>query len=125
MKVKDPVFLNISNHPSEDWSQEQKQAALALGRLVDYPFPPVRPEADPEEIRELAGKVCRDLEKYSDFVAMVQGESTLTYEIVRRIKEQGCTAVAACTAREANVHMRDDGSAVKESVFRFVRFREY
>ena len=33
------MFLNLSNHPSANWSQEQTEAAMRLyGEIVDLPW---------------------------------------------------------------------------------------
>lgn len=45
------VFINCSNHPSERWSREQKQAAEGYGEIVDLPFPEVDPSWDAGQVR--------------------------------------------------------------------------
>jgi CRISPR-associated protein Csx16 len=53
--------------------------------------------------------------------ALVQGEFTLAFEIVRRLQERNITCLAATTKR----HVEDSGEGRKTSTFRFVRFRSY
>lgn len=47
------IFVNFSNHPSENWSNEQISAAKCIvsgGSIVDIAFPQVSGEADESEI---------------------------------------------------------------------------
>ena len=125
MRAEETVFVNLSNHPSGFWGAEQRQAAESIGRIVDVAFPAVQAEASAESVREMAAAVCSELEAYSCPVVMVQGEFTLTYHIVRILKEKGIRAVASCSTREAVETMQPDGSTVKNSTFRFVQFRDY
>ena len=40
------MFINLSNHPSLKWNEDQKKAALEMGgRIIDMPFPPVPADA--------------------------------------------------------------------------------
>lgn len=56
---------------------------------------------------------------------MCQGEFTLSYAIIKRLKERGICAVAACSRREAEEILQEDGSTRKKVVFHFEGFREY
>ena len=38
------MFVNLSNHPSSNWTPEQISAAG--GNVVDLPFPQVLPDGD-------------------------------------------------------------------------------
>ena len=53
--------------------------------------------------------------------AMVQGEFTLAFTLVRRLQRRGIICLAATTKRV--VEMLDDGSTLRKFVF--VRFRPY
>ena len=44
------MFLNFSNHASENWGEEQSAAAGKYGKIVDFPFPQVDSKASTEEI---------------------------------------------------------------------------
>ena len=37
------VFINLSNHRSENWGNDQIEAASRFGEIVDLPFPNVEP----------------------------------------------------------------------------------
>ena len=115
------VFGNISNHPSAEWSEEQKKAACVLADCVrDFPFPEVPPDADPGWI-EAAAAAFEDSLPPETTHALVQGEFTLTMALVKRLQEKGIRCLAATTERA--VEKTEDGREVR--AFRFVRFREY
>jgi len=125
-------FLNISNHPWGQWSQEQIAAARRIAPvLVDIPFPAVPPEAESHEVERLADRLVADLQAGNLKLpgnswrfardAMVQGEHTLTAVLVRRLQDIGITAYAATTERVVAV----DNEGRKVSTFRFVKFRPY
>jgi CRISPR-associated protein Csx16 len=119
-----PVFVNLSSHPNSDWSETQRQAALRLApEIKDLRFPSVPPEAGIVEIAALADRVVARLatELPGATHAMVQGEFTLAYALVRELQKRGIVCLAATTGRE----VLEDSGGVKTSRFEFVRFREY
>ena len=115
------VFLNLSNHPLSEWGEPQKQQALGFGceDLVDMPFPAVPPDATTEQVRELAAETVRRIPQ-SVTHAMVMGEFTLTFELVRRLQKRGVRCLVATTTRD--VEQRGDEKVVR---FHFEGFREY
>lgn len=119
------MFLNISNHPSSNWSAEQIEAAWQLsGEIVDLPFPVVDPAGDETYIAELADDLCTkviEIVNGQNAVVHLMGEMTLTFALVQRLSIQGITCVAATTQREIMEY--PDGR--KESIFKFVKFRKY
>ena len=119
------VFVNLSNHPSAQWSQEQKTAALIYGEIVDVPFPPVPPSCSEKEIEELArktiGAVMQAAYPASQVTVHAMGEMTLTYRVVSQLKARGMCCVASTSQRVAN----DLGDGEKLSQFHFVEFRKY
>lgn len=123
-EVAPKIFLNVSNHPLEVWSDEQRKAAQEYGILDEIPFPQVSPELPPTEFDTLIKSILSQiLEKISGKNATVHimGEMTLTYALVKRLQAAGIRCVASTTERCVKEY--DDGT--KESVFKFVRFREY
>jgi hypothetical protein len=114
-------FINITNHPSTGWSEEQTKAALALAeRIEDIAFPDVPPTATLAEVEDLAMAVACEVPVEASY-ALVQGEFTLAFEIVRCLQARGIKCLAATTERRATI--APDGS--KTSVFSFVQFRQY
>jgi len=124
----DNIFLNLSNHPSAYWADEQMKAAQAIApRILDFRFPNVPPEWGTLDIRNLADKIVNDLLSLDNGAvmrrikgAMLQGEHTLTFALVHRFQQHGVPCYAATTERQV-----EDADGRKTSVFRFVRFRAY
>lgn len=116
------MFINLTNHPSSGWSEEQKRAAKEYGEIIDVSFPEIGPDFTSKEVNELADKVVESIRKMDDYpVVHVMGEMTMTYAIVSRLKAIGITCIASTTER--NIVMMPDGRKVSE--FKFVQFREY
>ena len=117
------MFINLSNHPSLKWNEEQKNAAIEMGgRIIDMPFPPVPADADEEWISKKAREVVEEIKKVSEPInpVMVQGEFTLTFAVVSRLISEGFIPVAATTERI--VEERDGKKVV---TFNFKGFRRY
>ena len=119
------VFVNLSNHPSVDWSEEQKKAALAYGEIVDVSFPSVPSSCSDKAMQKLADKAVGAVVKAAyparEVTVHVMGEMTLTYRIVNKLKARGIRCLASTSDRVAS----DIGNGEKTSQFHFVEFREY
>ncbi|MBP9750387.1 MAG: hypothetical protein KBC95_00920 [Candidatus Peribacteraceae bacterium] len=114
-------FINVSSHPSAKWNPEQTAAALALAAdgIQDVQFPNVPPTATEADIATLADSIAAQIP--DNAAAMVSGEFTLTYAIIRRLRARGLTVVAATTDR-----VKTEVSPGKfEMVFTFVKFRAF
>ena len=119
------MFINLSNHPSSNWSTEQKDAAARLGgEIVDLPFPVVEPSGDESYIAALADEYCGkvlEMAKVENTVVHLMGEMTLTFAIAQRLQAHNILCLASTTQRETIEY--SDGH--KESFFKFVKFRKY
>lgn len=119
------MLINLTNHPSEQWSEKQKRAAQVLfGGVVDYPFPDVDPEAETEEVWELAGRIVEDvLGRWSGqrITVLVQGEFTLTVALVYMFERAGVECVCATARRQ----VEDLGGGRTLRRFEFCGFRRY
>ena len=119
------MFINLSNHPSANWSAEQTEAAKRLyGAIVDLPFPAVDPAGDEAYIAALADEYCQNVLVISgdeNVTVHLMGEMTLTFALLQRLLSHGILCVASTTRRETVEY--PDGR--KESSFKFVRFRKY
>jgi hypothetical protein len=118
------MLLNLSNHPSEDWSPEQKQAVnQKYGNIQDMPFPQINPHWTTEQVIEIARQYCNDIIKINPQPAAVHlmGELTFTFALVTKLKSAGIPCIASTTERI--IKFEQDGT--KHSTFRFVRFRHY
>jgi len=119
------IFINFSNHPSANWSKEQINEALKYGEIIDIPFPEVDPKLDTEEISQLACEYTKKILEYKPVAVLCQGEMTLSFKVVEKLKSKGILVLAACTAREASNETLEDGSVLRKNKFKFVRFRSY
>lgn len=116
-----PVFLNISNHPSAEWEDAQRQAALACApTILDIAFPRVTPEADEGAVATLRDAILAQVPAGTTH-AMVQGEFTLAFALVRELSSRGILCLAATTERD----VIDLENGEMQRRFRFVRFRSY
>lgn len=78
-----------------------------------------------EDVHRTAQKIAVEVKGLKPDAVMCQGEFTLTYALVKAMKECGITVVAACSQRCTEETTDENGNTVKKAVFRFVQFREY
>ena len=118
------IFINLTNHPSSEWSEKQLQTAKALGEICDMPFPNIPPEASTFDVNRLADGFASDILKKGrpeDIVVHVMGEHSFTYAMVSRLKSHNIKCVLSTTAHATQ--MLPNGN--KLSRFHFIQFREY
>lgn len=120
-------FVNHSNHNSTRWTNTQLEAAKAYGDIIDIPFANVPPTASKADVEALAEKAVSEIMNAKPSVAMVQGEMTLVYNVVKRLENEGIKCVAACTRRRTDEEVQKLAAAglTKEGMFEFMGFREY
>lgn len=121
------IFVNFSNHPSENWSNEQISAAKRIvsgGSIVDIAFPQVSGEADESEISRTADKYAKEIISLNPSAVMCQGEFGICLEVVTTLKNNGIKVLYSCSERKT-LETVIDNRTEKTSVFKFVRFREY
>lgn len=110
---------------SVTWSIEQEQAAFKYGPIIDMHFPNVDPNASEYEILELADEYYERVMALSPDCVMCSGEFTLSYALISRFLKNGVKVVAACSERVVNEKTDKNGCAHKETIFKFVKFREF
>lgn len=116
------IFINLSNHPSEGWSEEQLAAAHEYGEIVDIHFPNIEPSFTSSMVNSLADVTIDTITAFGiDIVVHIMGEMTFTYAVVSRLKAMHIKCFASTTER--NTIITTDGK--KLSDFKFVQFREY
>ena len=54
------MFINLTNHPSADWSEEQLKAAHQYGEVVDLSFPDIKPYYTKEEVLRIVKEYYAD-----------------------------------------------------------------
>jgi hypothetical protein len=121
------MLINLSNHPSEKWSDLQLRAASEqFCKVVDLPFPDISPDGDELYIEEIANDYFDKIESLSSKYGCkptihLMGEMNFTCNLLVKLINAGYECVASTTRRETIE--RADG--IRESTFRFVRFRKY
>ena len=118
-------FYNISNHPSAEWSEVQREAAKALvdgGYIIDLAFPNVDPRSTSKEVQDMAWGVMEQVP--SRGICMIQGEAGLAFGLIMVALIRRCSVYAATTERKVVESVGLDGVTVKTATFEFVGFRD-
>lgn len=118
------LLINLSNHPYENWSAEQKEAAKEYGEVRDMPFPAIDPEEDTEQIRERADEYISKIIKLNAEYAItvhLMGEMSFVVYTVSRLTERGIRCICSTSERDTE----DLGGGEKKVSFHFKRFRDY
>lgn len=120
------MLINITNHPSALWSKAQTQAALEqFGPIEDLPFPLVRAEMSDEEIGKLTRSYLSQILDCDHPTVLLQGEFIFTYRLIVLLKEHRIPVVACQSNIEREEYQDENGNTVKQTVYRFGRFRAY
>lgn len=119
-------FVNFSNHPLENWTDAQKNAAAALaeGPLTDLPFPQVSADADEAAVAELAEQYAAEIIAMHPAAVMCMGEFGVCFQVVHLLKQYGIQCVYSCAERQVTEQKTPDGTR-KYVCFVFRRFRYY
>ena len=118
------TIINLSNHPSSNWNEEQQAAAREYGEIKDLPFPNIDENLDEKGIDILTNEyleMIRELSGGKPCAIHIMGEMTFTHTLVNKLKAEGYTCIASTTKRD--VELLPDGS--KQVKFHFCRFRKY
>lgn len=119
------MFLNFTNHPIAQWSEEQLSAARQYGEIREMLFPIVPPEWDINRVCSLADELFESVYALQPDAVLCQGEMTLTYQLVKRMCAAGIPVLCACNLRDTKEELLSDGSTQKLSRFVFCGFRYY
>lgn len=121
------MLINLSNHPSAQWSPEQLSIAKKLyGKISDLAFPAIDPHWDSAAVKLLAEnyllKIKELLTESEDELNAVHivGEYTFSFRLVELLKKNNISAVCSTTLR-----ISAENNGIKTSQFRFIQFREY
>ncbi len=113
------MLINLSNHPSLNWTTEQ--LAAAGNKVIDMPFPLISPDGDETYIETITNEYLTKIMEIKGVTAVhIMGEMNFTYSLVNKLKANGIKCVASTTKREV---VEENG--LKISKFNFVRYREY
>lgn len=118
------MLLNLSNHPSNNWGRDQKDAAIKqFGGILDFPFPNISPSASLIEVQDLAMSVFKQILalEIPNLSIHLMGEFTFCYQLLKLFEIQKIKCFASTTIRVVTI--KPDG--MKMSVFQFKEFRPY
>ena len=130
------MLINLTNHPYEHWSKEQKEAAeRQFGEVVDMQFPDIPADADDDYVVKLAVKYANKIENLFDSYVPkggkitrlydngvhLMGEMTFCYALIDYLGTEMDLFYASTTERR--VSYDDNGNKVVD--FKFVNFRNY
>lgn len=123
------MFINISNHSSSKWSEQQLAAAKKLGgEIADFALPNIPPTASQAEVRRMAKAIAADaigsVPLGESATAMVAGPLGFCRAAVKVLENAGIPCVEACSERSTSETVLPDGSTRKVTNFHFVQFRE-
>lgn len=119
------LFLNFTNHPYENWSEEQKKAAQEIGEIKDLPFPAISPQLSADQIKELAKSYVEKIVEMSPSCVLCQGESVFSSLMAFSLTEKNIRTVSAVSERSVLEYQDENGRTVKKSIFKFCGFRDY
>ncbi len=115
------MLLNLSNHPSSTWPENQMNTAIQqYSKVDDLPFPAINPEWTADEVRQLAEQYEIKIRHLNPTAVHIMGELTFSFMLVNKLKEIGIPCIASTTNR-----VTTEKNGIKTSVFEFVRFRAY
>lgn len=123
--VKPRLLINLSNHPSDKWSEAQRNAADQYGEIVDLTFPQIGESADEESVAQEVNNYFKKIVDYTrdhDVTVHLMGEMTFTFALINRLQAMGITCIASATQR---IVEEIPGENKKITKFAFARFREY
>jgi len=115
------MLLNLSNHPSNLWPQNQLKLAQQLYHsITDLPFPKVAPESNSDQLEMLVEEYELLVRKANPIAVHIMGELTFTHRLVNKLKAIGIPCIASTTERKVSID-----NNIKTSQFQFVQFRDY
>lgn len=116
------MLLNLTNHPSVNWPENQKSTAVeTYGNVKDMSFPQIDPNWDEDRIDQLAAEYALKIREINPTAVHIMGEMTFAFRLIAKLKEDRITCLASTTERIAE----EDNKGNKISIFSFVRFRKY
>lgn len=132
-------FINLTNHPSNGWSEKQINAAKMYGKkltfdgkelqadekpnqIIDYSFPNIPPNATSRKVFDFVDYAFNKIVEMEDVnFVLLQGEFTFVVKLSALLKSSGYKVGCATTERVSV----ENPDGTKTSKFEFVQFREY
>lgn len=116
------MLLNLSNHPSTSWPENQMKAAISQFEAVtDMPHPVIDPESDTDDVLLVAEDVYASIRKVDPQDIHLMGEHTFCHALIPMLQNAGYPVWCSTTKRSVS-HISE--TEVRRT-FTFVRFRKY
>ena len=115
------MLLNLTNHPSGQWSKKQYDYTIELYKqVIDLPFPQISPALDSASLNFLVDEYEQKIRQFNPLVVHIMGEMTFSFRLVQKLKALGILCIASTTER-----ITEQIGNTKNSRFEFVQFRVY
>ncbi|MFN3588392.1 MAG: hypothetical protein ACK4UP_03355 [Spirosomataceae bacterium] len=115
------MLLNLTNHPSEGWPENQRNEAVKRYQsILDWPFPSIPPALSSEELDNWVSDYQHKIIAIQPTAVHVMGEMTFCFRLIEKLKSAGIACIASTTER---VTVQKEN--VKTAYFEFVQFRAY
>jgi hypothetical protein len=117
------MLLNLSNHPNQNWTIEQRIAAeKQFGTITDLAFPAIDPTDTTDDVNQLAADYLSKIKATPSVSAVhLMGEMTFVVALVQLL--QKAKIMVVCSTTQRTVLEEQDGR--KTVQFHFVQFRAY
>ena len=119
------MLINLSNHPYEFWSENQREVASQFGEVIDLPFPNISPDATTDQLLPLIDEYYNRVVAYGDnsrVVVHLMGEMTFTFMLVARLLQANYRCISSTTER---IVKNSTATGEKTVLFQFINFRDY
>ena len=132
--MKNYIFINLSNHPTDKWSEAQKAAVINKyqpKQIIDIAFPPINPEWNLDRVRTLVHayreEIINHLQDKDDYIILhIMGEMCFTHALVNMMSAYKVNCICSTTKRVVTTKYDDNGVEIgKETQFEFCKFRDY
>lgn len=115
------MLLNLTNHPSSQWSKKQFDHAIELYQeIIDLPFPQISPALDSASLNFLVEEYEHKIRQIAPSVIHIMGEMTFSFRLIQKLKSIGILCIASTTER-----ITEQVGDTKSSRFEFIQFRAY
>ena len=132
--MKNYIFINLSNHPSNTWSDKQKSTVKEkynTETIIDISFPDINPEWNLDKVRTLVhsykDEIINHFHDKNDWIILhVMGEMSFTHALVNMMSAYKVTCICSTTKRKVITEYDKLGfEAGKQVTFEFCKFRDY
>lgn len=119
-------FINLSNHSSSNWSEEQLNSAKQYSEnIIDIPYPNIPPAASQSEIKEIMKDTLNKVIEANPKTVMCMGENITCHNFVKELEKLNIQTVAAVTKPVTEIIKNEDGTERTVKTFKFEGFRDY